>query len=846
MIKMPVRALVLGSPLSKNATHSTRCMPTARTPLRALVMRAMATLFFMGVATQSGLAGEADHPSPADYQAAGRLLGPNLRGLVRNETVEPHWIGNTGKFWYRRDGENGSEFVVVAADGSKSPAFGHAALSRALAAALGEAKVDTKGLPPLAAHGRLNKDLTRFTVRAGETSVECDLTLMQCHRSSAARTAEKPLMSPLGNLSVVARNDNLFIIDMQKGTERQLTTDGAPYYSWSKLPDDTVTTAARQISGEKASLYRTYWSPDGRYLIAPRVDERKVAAFPVIEWVPANGAKRPVVHESRLELPGDRATIKIDYFLFDLKTGRRNQILLPQGYEPRTLDDLVIGWSQSRGQAFLFGRTIASKSVALFRYDFASNKVTQVIEESAASRVMMNTIEYSGANVRILGDGEEIVWFSERDGWGHLYLYNGQTGALKSRITQGNWLVVDVENVDPLRRHIYFTASGREKGDPYYRYLYRAGLDGKNIKLLTPAVADHHFDPNYGPFMREYYGITARESRVNHQAGVFVDTWSTVDEPPVSVLRSTTDGRLIAELEKADATRLYDAGWKAPVRERVKAADKATDLYAVYYAPYQVNAGDRYALIDAAYGGPQIIIAPRNFTEAYRDRASAYTRLGFGVVQVDGRGTPMRSRAFRDAGYPYFTAVGIADHVAAIQQVAARHAEIDTTKVGIIGHSWGGLFAAQAIMTRGDFYKVAISSAGVYDYAGMYAYQFDNMIGAPIYANGTPYRDKIGESPVNWQKLDVTALASNLRGKLLIIYGDLDENVPPSQAFRLVDALSRANKPYDLLYGPNRNHRTLLGSNGYVIKRTWDYFIEHLQGREPAFDAVVSIKGDSQ
>jgi dipeptidyl aminopeptidase/acylaminoacyl peptidase len=280
------------------------------------------------------------------------------------------------------------------------------------------------------------------------------------------------------------------------------------------------------------------------------------------------------------------------------------------------------------------------------------------------------------------------------------------------------------------------------------------------------------------------------------------------------------------------------------VRERVKAADGTTDLYAVYYAPLRRLAGSKHPVIDAAYGGPQVVVAPKNFIEAYYASVphgeSGLARLGFAMITVDGRGTPGRSNAFRDAGYPEFTQVGVDDHIAAIRQMAVRHPEMDLDRVGVYGWSWGGTFAAQAILSRPEFYKVAVSGAGVYDYAAGYL-GYETFAGIPEYADGSMFRTRPDESPANWKKLDITAMAGNLKGRLLIIYGDLDENVPPNHAFRLIARLVEANKPHDIVYLPGRTHAGQTES--YTIRRTWDYFIEHLLGETPIPNIKIRLGG---
>ena len=292
---------------------------------------------------------------------------------------------------------------------------------------------------------------------------------------------------------------------MRTGEERALTSDGAPSYSWALEPFFTQMKIWPEIQpGVKWPPFQAYWSPDGRYVIAPRVDERGVGLWPYVEWVPTDGSKRPIVHNVPLPLPGDRATVKLEYFLFDLNSGQRKAIQLPQGYPELSWPARwapVLGWSRSHGQAFILARTVGWKSGAVFRVDLATAKVTKVIEESAATRVEFSTF-WSPSNVRLIGDGAEIVWYSERSGWAHLYLYDAQSGRLKNAITGGDWAVQDLQAIDEKRREIYFTGAGREPGqDLYYRQLYRAPLDGgAEITRLSAADADHQFE--VGSFLR--------------------------------------------------------------------------------------------------------------------------------------------------------------------------------------------------------------------------------------------------------------------------------------------------------------------------------------------------------
>ncbi len=786
-----------------------------------------------------------------DYTDAASVIEANTRGLVKNETVDPHWIGPTGDFWYRRDEVDGTSYVRFSArTGKKTALFDHAAMTTALGRALDSASRATPnhlGLTGLA----LSADGKRITGTAGAKTITCDLAPIVCQATDTKPPDPGLLPSPDGTRVAFVKNDNLYVREVATGRETQLTTDGAPQFSYGALSEMSLITIPRRKSGMVLPPMGTTWSPDGQYLVVPRVDERKLAFNTFVEWVPQDGSRRPILHQVRSAFTGDADQLQSDLFILEVASGKRVSITLPPGYPAggfQGLSSAPVGWSVSRHQAFLIGRAPGGKALALLRVDLATGMSALVVEEKAmVSRVETNTEEYNVPNIQVVDDGASVVWYSARSGSGQLYRYDGQNGALLNPITGSAGAVFNIVTIDDKRREIYFTAGGREPGrDPYYQHLYKASLDRGEPRLLTPADADHQFDPPRSPMLKLLFRATDPPAMVNPEGGVFLDTYSTVDTPPVTVLRSTVDGRQLAEVERADASALYATGWRAPVREEVLAADGPTPIYAVYYAPRRDIGRPKHPVIDAEYGGPQVMVAPRNFPQAYGAGnplgEGGLARLGFAVVTVDGRGTPYRDNAFRDAGYPEFTQVGIDDHIAAIKQLAQRHPEMDASRVGVYGWSWGGTFAAQAILSRPEFFRVAVSGAGVYDYAALYP-GFETVTGLPIYADGSAVRTKPDESPLSWRKLDITAMAPNLKGHLLIVYGDLDENVPSLQAFRLAAALVKANKPYDLIYLPGRTHAG--GGEGYPIKRTWDYFLEHLMKAEPVLDAAVVIKPPS-
>ena len=781
-------------------------------------------------------------PTAEDYEAAGRLLERNLAGLVKNAAVVPHWLSGSARFWYKRDTQEGQEYVLVdIGSGEKSPAFDHEALAVELSELLKEPVTsENLGL----SNESLSDDGTQLTAHAGGMLLTCDLIDTQCSEQPLGAPRSDLLVSPEGSKGARIESDNLVLVNLADNSERALTEDGGAYFSYGKLPDAGLITITLRKTGRQLPPWNASFSPDSRFLVIPRLDERDVSVNPFVEWVPDDGALRPIYYDLRSAYTGDRNIPEAVFFSFDTHSGEGVEIKAPQGYEDAQFG-YVLGWSQERAQAFLGMGTHGAKKGALVLVDLTTGDSRVVIEESSETRVEFNSLMYSRPNVRLVDDGEEVIWYSDRSGFGHLYLYDAQTGELKNSITSGEWQVGDLLAVDEVNRMVYFTALGRESGrDPYLRHLYRASLEGGEVILLTPENADHHFTPEPIPQIALLSGTPPMAPVIRPDLGVFIDTYSTVSEPPVTLLRSTLDGTTIAELERADASALFDAGWQAPVRQSVKAADGTTDIWTVYWAPRRELPGGKHPVIDAAYGGPQVIVAPRNFIEAFSATnpfgQAAQARLGFAVVTTDGRGTPLRSNAFRDAGYTEFTQVGIDDHIAAIEQLADRYPELDTSRVGIHGWSWGGTFSAQAILTRPDFYKVCVTGAGVYDYAPLYP-GFESATGIPQYSDGSIYRTKTGEKPANWDKLDITQMVGNLKGKMQIVYGDLDENVPPSQAFRFIDALTRARKPYDLVYIPGGTHYTAHGAgSAYSIQTRLDYFVEHLMGYEPPADALIS------
>jgi dipeptidyl aminopeptidase/acylaminoacyl peptidase len=399
-----------------------------------------------------------------------------------------------------------------------------------------------------------------------------------------------------------------------------------------------------------------------------------------------------------------------------------------------------------------------------------------------------------------VNEGAELLLTAEHDGWNHIYLYNGKTGVLENQVTKGPWVVRSIVHVDEKNRQIYFLGAGREKDeDPYLTHLFKINFAGTGLQLLTPENANH-------------------AASVSPDNKFFVDNSSRVDLPGESVLRRTSDGSVVQVLEKADATALLKTGWKFPEPFKGVAADGKTELYGLSWRPSNFDPSKKYPVIEQIYTGPQGFFVPKTFGAANAGRRGlqSVAELGFIVVMVDGRGTTGRPRAFHE--YSYHNLGGLFDdHVALIKQMAAKYPYMDLDRVGIYGTSAGGYAAAHAMLVHPEFYKVCVSISGDHDARLDKAWWNELYQGYPV---GKDYAEQSN-----------VTLADKLLGHLLLVHGDVDNNVNPVETMRLVDALIKANKDFDMLLVPNMYHGE--GRNLYLVRRRWDYFVQHLLGVTP-------------
>lgn len=722
------------------------------------------------------------------YERAESMLARNLEPLVRNVFIVPHWIGTSDEFWYDRAVTGGTQLVIVDATTGK----------RRVASADEESKLKKAAATPLVTDG--------------------------------------VLPSPDGHRSITTREGNLWLVSSAGGPDKPLTQDGNPDAGYGIWPDIWQSNfIPRQRAGKPTAPIETRWAPDSRTLLVPFIDQSKVAHVPFIETVPSDGGFRPRVHQVRMALIGEKPAT-FAWRLIDTDTGSSRNVDLPYDQLLDLSADITAfrdaWWSRDSKRLYLVAHGENMKSAMLFEVDVASGTSRTVLEERIEPRTDLNSTPYNPVNVRVVRDGRELIWFSQRDGWGHLYRYNIASGKLLNRITSGNWLVRDIIDIDERRGLIYFTGSGREPGNPYFRYLYRVRLDGTDLKLLSPKQADHLLLPR-GSIVLSYDGITPYKP-VSPSGKYVIYNHSSVNEPTRFVIRRVADASLVAEVERADATQLYATGWQPPEEFVAKAADGKTELWGVIYKPRDFDPNRRYPIIDVQYASPLTAFAPRHFAAAYRARAgfAAYAELGFIVVVVDARGTTYRSREFLHSGYGELNRIGLDDHVAVIRSLAAERSYMDADRVGIVGHSFGGYAALRAMLEFPEVFKAGIASAAPMDVPGMYAdFHWSSFQGTPMYSDGSRWRLSPTEIPSNYRSLHASSMAERLRGKLLIQLGELDENVPPSQILSFVQTLITLNKDFELLYLPGRSHA--FAAEGYVIRRNWDFMVRNLLEAEP-------------
>lgn len=719
------------------------------------------------------------------YARAAKVLDANLAHAIRNPVVRPHWIGNSDSFWYQRDGETGPEWVIVDAEtGARAPAFDAPHLKNAAVAAGAQ---PTTPLSVIALDTRGGSGSVTLAAEGGQ--LVCALPAYTCDERLPLGATDV-LWSPDGSKGVYVHANNLWLRDRRGGSDVQLTSDGVDHNGYG-VPTDHSTRAIIDMKEAKPRKPANLaWSPNGNWLVGIRFDERNVEPYPFIEYNPADGGFRPKLWSVRITLLGDPHQSEVEGYAIEIATKRKTSFRGADGM-PLAMRDgspynaAAVDFSPDGRTAYGLVAQLGDKKLGLIATDLASGKARTLITETGKTYASLNAYGFTGnPNVRVLSSTGEILWFSERDGWGRIYLHSAQ-GTLKRALTPTGMAVRDLVAVDEARRRLFYTSGGPEgAGDPYLIKLYSVSLDGGKPVLMTPEQSYHQF--SLAPFGADK---DPNGTSISPDGRWIVDTYSTVNEPPVSVLRRTSDGKITTLLEKSDVSRVVASGWRPPARVRLIAADGHTPIWGTVYFPPEIVEGKKYPVISAYYGGSFVTNAPADYASAVTfvnpvSRASL-AQLGFIVVTIDGRGTPGRSKMFHDESFgANFGKVGTDDQVAGIRQLARQYGNFDLDRVGIYGHSFGGYSAARAMLTYPDFFKVGVASAGPYALQGEFS--SEHWFGPADYGDGITKRPTPSAVPSPYDKLDLHPLASNLKGHLLIAYGNLDENAiePPRDCRR--------------------------------------------------------------
>ncbi|MEO6137599.1 MAG: DPP IV N-terminal domain-containing protein [Luteimonas sp.] len=733
----------------------------------------------------------------ADYARAERLVGYNANPLVDHAVSAVTWLDDR-HFWYRDHDATGDHFLQMdAITGKSSPSFDVARLAAALTKTSGK-PVDAKKLP--LSNYRVADD-GGFEITLDDKHYRCDPAFKGCVAVAVKGGAEPGVRSPDKRSEVFIRDWNLWLRDVGSGKETQLTFDGITDFGYA-------TDNAGWVHSDRAIVL---WSPDSKKIATFQQDQRKTGSMSLV----STKVGHPDVETWKYPLVGDKDVTMIQRVVIDIPTRHVLRLKTPPDQHRSTLCDDVScdgGWEDVQwaddGRSLAFASSSRDhKQVWLRVADTQTGNVRDVLHESVPTYFESGN---GAVNWRYLPQSHEVLWFSERNNWGNLYLYDLGTGKLKHAVTTGSGNVTEVLRVDPASRTVWFRGVGREHEaagqtrDPYYQSFYKASLDGGASLLLTPEDADH-------------------KVTMSPDGTYFVDAYSTPTMPPVTVLRRASDGGTIATVARADITRLKAVGWTPPTPITVKARDGRTDLYGLLFKPSRFDPAQKYPVVDYIYPGPQTgSVGSRSFEAARRDH-QALAELGFIVIAIDGMGTPWRSKSFHDAFGGEIGDNTLPDQVAALHELGKRYPWIDLARVGVWGHSGGGYATADAMFTYPDLFKVGISESGNHDnrnYEDDWAEKWQ----------GLEHQHKDGSS--NYDAQANENRAANLKGHLLLAHGLMDDNVPPSNTLLVVDALVKANKDFDLVVFPNAHHG--YGTDApYMMRRRWDYFVRWLLGATP-------------
>ncbi|MEZ0611729.1 DPP IV N-terminal domain-containing protein [Fibrella sp. WM1] len=717
----------------------------------------------------------------ADDYKRSEALKEKLRDKIYNAPATINWLPKSNRFWYLTRTRKGSEFIVVdAAKRTRQPAFDAQQVAQKLSEATGKT-LDPYKLPFNSITFGKDDESVEFVAEGsvwqyGPGSVAfrkkgpftTEVNDRRYWGEGRDETAKRLVTSPDSNWTAYVKNYNVYIKSRQTGAESQLSFDGSAgdYYANS-----------------------IQWAPDSKKLVATKLRPAEKHLIHFVRSSPTDQLQPRLENREYLK-PGDALPM------------RRPQLFLVDSKQHIPVSDAL--FSQQFSLSNLNWR--ADSRAFTFEYNQRGHQLYRVLDVNASTGAVKTLIEeqsktfidYSGKRFRYdVADGKELIWASERDGWNHLYLVDGTTGLVKKQITKGEWVVREVVHVDEPTRTILFAASGKQSGqDPYLIQYYRVNFDGTGLTALTTENANH-------------------VARFSSDFQYFTDTYSRVDLPPTTVLRSAKDGSVLMELEKADISDWQQAGWKTPEVFTAKGRDGKTDIWGIIIRPTNFDSTRTYPVIENIYAGPHGSFVPKTFM-ANAFAMHELAELGFVVVQIDGMGTSNRSKAFHDVCWKNLKDAGFPDRILWLQAAARKYPSLDLNRVGIYGTSAGGQSAAGALLFHPDFYKVGVSSCGCHDNRMDKMWWNEQWMGYPI-------------GPHYAECSNVTN-AHKLQGKLMLLVGEVDDNVDPASTMQVADALIKAQKDFELVVLPGVGHSS---GGDYGERKRRDFFVRHLLGVNP-------------
>lgn len=795
------------------------------------------TLLLM-VILLAGAAGMAQNKpvTKANYELAARFSPKKVGKMVFSTSVSPRWFKNTDKFWYTWQTNEGTFYYIAdPATASKKLVFDNAKLAAQLTEIVKD-PFDAQNIP--IQNIRLVND-SKFTFeikssvdveikdeKTGKPKKEKKVFGFEYDIASGKLTEVKDYKTPKpyprwGSVSpdkkyvVFSKEFNLYYMDMENFekarkneedstiVEHQLTTEGTKDFGFGSGNSDPYATDKEKKKRTGAYIL---WSPDSKSFAFIRSNTSKVKDLWVIDIL-AN--PRPKLETYKYHMPGETEAPVRHLYLFDMEGKKYKEIksaafkdqelrILNAPYLKKNMADSITHnvWLGTADKFYVTRTSRDLKRVDLCAAPVTADTLKTLVEERLNTYVETRPVQ-------LINGGKEFIQWSERSGWAHLYLYD-ENGTLKNPITSGEYHVEEVVAVDPVQRVVYFTANAKEKGEnPYYTHQYRVNFDGSGLKLLNAGDFNH-------------------DAEVSDNGKYFVNNYSRVNTVPKSALYDNT-GRKIMDLEETDLSRLFAAGYKFPELFKVKAGDGVTDLYGVMYKPFDFDSTKKYPIIEYVYPGPQTEAVNASWTKGM-DRVDRLAQFGFIVITVGNRGGhPARSKWYHNFGYGNLRDYGLEDKKVVIEQLAAKHPFININKVGIHGHSGGGFMSTAAMLVYPDFFKVAVSSAGNHEnniYNRWWSEQHHGVLETITEKGDTTFKYSIDKN---------SEVAKNLRGRLMLVTGDIDNNVHPGNTLRMVNALIRANKRFDMLMLPGQRHG-FGDMTEYFFWRMGDYFTQHLIG----------------